>query len=64
VPEIFLVLVSYFEINSESYSTEAIFRKAGATDEVNRLQLHMSQGNYQYLANLKRKPHVVATYFK
>jgi hypothetical protein len=29
IPEIFLVLVSYFEINEHLYKTEALFRKAG-----------------------------------
>jgi len=29
VPEVFLLLVSYFELNPHHYKTEAIFRKAG-----------------------------------
>lgn len=52
VPEIFILLVAYFEINEFLLKTEGIFRLSGALDKIEELQIHISMGNYYYLTEL------------
>jgi len=42
VPEIFILLVNYFEISPELLDTEGIFRKAGDSDKLDELNMHLS----------------------
>ena len=64
VPEIFILLISYFEVYTEHLKTEGLFRKAAQTIKLDELQMHMSMGNYYYLTKLKDDPHVVSNYLK
>jgi hypothetical protein len=49
VPEIFVLLVSYFEAQPELMRTEGLFRKAASMDKLDEMHIHMSMGNYYYL---------------
>jgi hypothetical protein len=64
VPEIFLLLVSYFEVQPDLMKTEGLFRIAASLDKLDELQVHVTMGNYYYLTLLKEEPHVVANYLK
>ena len=64
VPEIFVLLVSYFEVQPHLLKTEGLFRVAASVDKIDELQVHMQMGNYYYLQLLKDEPHVVANFLK
>lgn len=64
VPEIFVLLISYFEVQPELLKTEGLFRVAASLDKIDELQTHISMGNYSYLADLKEEPHVIANFLK
>ena len=64
MPEIFLLLVSYFEVQPDLMKTEGLFRIAASLDKLDELQVHVTMGNYYYLTLLKEEPHVVANYLK
>lgn len=49
VPEVFVLLVKYFEEYPELLETEGIFRISGCSDMVEELQIHLSMGNNYYL---------------
>ena len=49
VPEIFLLLVSFFEVQPQLLKTEGLFRIAASLDKIDELQLHVTMGNYYYL---------------
>ena len=49
VPEIFVLLVSYFEVQPHLVKTEGLFRVAASLDKIDELQVHISMGNYYYL---------------
>lgn len=49
VPEIFFLLINYFESQPELYKTEGLFRVCGAIDAIEELQVHLTLGNYYYL---------------
>jgi hypothetical protein len=46
VPEIFILLVSFFEVHPYLLETEGIFRITSSIDKIDELQLHMVMGNY------------------
>jgi hypothetical protein len=50
VPEIFILLVSYFEAKPELLKTEGIFRKAASVEKIDELHIHLTMGNYYYLS--------------
>ena len=64
VPDIFILLVAYFEINEDLLKLEGLFRKNGAIDRVEELQMHIAMGNYYFLTQLSKEPHVVANFMK
>jgi hypothetical protein len=64
VPEIFVLLVSYFEVYPELLKTDGIFRVAASQDKIEELQIHISTGNYSYITELEKDPHVVANFLK
>ena len=49
VPEIFILLVTYFEVQPHLLKTEGLFRIAASLDKIDELQVHISMGNYFYL---------------
>ena len=49
MPEIFVLLVSFFEVQPHLIKTEGIFRKGASMDKLDEIQLHISVGNYYYL---------------
>jgi hypothetical protein len=50
VPVIFVLLVSYFEVQPHLLKTEGLFRIAASLDKIDEMQVHLSMGNYSYLA--------------
>lgn len=52
VPEIFVLLVAYFESQPHLLETEGVFRKAASIDKLDELHIHMTLGNYYYLTKL------------
>jgi hypothetical protein len=42
VPDIFILLVSYFEITPELYKSEGLFRVNGCSDLITELQNHVT----------------------
>ena len=64
VPEIFILIVSFFEINNNLLETEGIFRITSSIDKIDELQLNMIMGNYYYLTEMIGEPHAVACFFK
>lgn len=64
VPEIFVLLVSYFEVQPHLLKTEGLFRIAASLDKIDELQVHMTMGNYSYLTQLTSEPHVPANFLK
>jgi hypothetical protein len=64
VPEIFVLLVSFFEVQPNLLKTEGLFRVAASVDKIDELQVHISMGNFFYLTLLKQEPHVVANFLK
>ena len=49
VPEIFMLLISFFEVKPELMKTEGLFRIAASLDKLDELQVHLTMGNYYYL---------------
>jgi hypothetical protein len=64
VPECFIVLVSYFDIQPALLKTQGLFILGGALDKIEELQVHMSMGDYFYLTEMGKEPHVVANFLK
>lgn len=64
VPEVFILLISFFQVYPYHLKTEGLFRKAAQATKLDELQMHMSMGNYYYLTKLKDDPHVVSNYLK
>ena len=64
VPEIFILLIKFFDDNPELLKTEGLFRLAGDIEKIEELSIHMSMGNYFFLTKLNNAPHVVACYLK
>ena len=62
-PQIFWLLAGYFRSSKINIQTEGIFRVTGSDIKIRELELHMSQGNYSYLAKV-REPHTVSNYWK
>ena len=63
VPLIFEVLAGFFLNNEEMIKTEGIFRINGSEKKIRELELHLSQGNYNFLTKVE-KPHTVTNYWK
>jgi hypothetical protein len=63
VPQIFHLLVGYFQHNPETLKTVGLFRIAAKDQDVQRLETHLSMGNYHRLTHIKN-PHVVSNYWK
>ena len=64
VPEIFILLVSFFEALPHLFKTEGIFRIACTSDKLDELETHLIMGNYFYLTELEDQPHIVACFLK
>ena len=64
VPDVFILLISFFEMHPELYKTEGLFRINGSSDLITELQCHITQGNYYFLTTLSEEPHVVANFLK
>lgn len=41
VPEIFILLITYFEVNPYLLKTEGLFRVAASLDKIDELQIHL-----------------------
>lgn len=46
IPEIFTLLVTYFDMYPEALKTEGLFRVAASMDKVDELYLHIQMENY------------------
>lgn len=64
VPEIFILLISYFEIYPQLLKTEGLFRIAASLDKIDEMQVHLTMGNYSYLHSLSSEPHVISNFLK
>lgn len=64
VPEIFILLISFFEVQPHLLKTEGLFRIAASLDKVDELQVHVAMGNYSYLSALSGEPHVISNFLK
>lgn len=64
VPEIFILLITFFEVNAELLKTEGLFRVAASLDKIDELQIHLQLGNYYILTQMVNDPHAVANYLK
>ena len=62
-PLIFWLLAGYFRKNEEYIKTEGIFNVNGSKPYIRELELHMSQGNFNYLKKVKNV-HTVTNYWK
>jgi len=49
VPEIFILLVTFFEVQPHLMKTEGIFRKAASLDKLDEIHIHLTMGNFFYL---------------
>ena len=63
VPLLFQLLAGYFRSNQSAMRTTGIFRVTGSDKKVRELELHLSRGNYAFLAQVN-DPHVVVGYWK
>ena len=64
VPEIFVLLVSYFEFEPAQLREPGIFVLGGALDRIEELRIHLCLGDYFYLTEMNKEPHVIANFFK
>eukprot|EP00347_Sterkiella_histriomuscorum_P023598 403334044 len=65
IPDIFLLLVTFFESSPELLKTEGLFRIAASLDKLDTLQIHLQMGNYYILNEMTQDgPHAVANYLK
>lgn len=64
VPEIFVLLVNFFEENPKCLTPINIFRVSGNAQMVEELSVHVSMGNYYFLTGLSDHPHVVTSFLK
>lgn len=64
MPEIFILLVTFFEQNPEIMKTEGLFRISASLDRVDDLQIHIQMGNYYKLRLMNEDPHVVSNFLK
>lgn len=64
IPEIFILIVSFFEVHHSLLKTEGLFRIAASLDKIDRLQMHLQNGNYYIMTQMVEEPHVVANFFK
>eukprot|EP00350_Pseudokeronopsis_sp_OXSARD2_P005054 CAMPEP_0170540726 /NCGR_PEP_ID=MMETSP0211-20121228/674_1 /TAXON_ID=311385 /ORGANISM="Pseudokeronopsis sp., Strain OXSARD2" /LENGTH=252 /DNA_ID=CAMNT_0010843237 /DNA_START=769 /DNA_END=1524 /DNA_ORIENTATION=- len=64
VPEIFILLASYFEVNPELFKTRSLFVASCCQDHLDELQIHLSLGDYYYLTEMIGEPHVAANFLK
>ena len=62
-PLIFWLLAGYFRKNDEHIKSEGIFRVNGSEPAIRDLELHMSQGNFNYLKKVANV-HTVTNYWK
>ena len=62
-PLIFWLLAGYFRKNEENIKSEGIFRVNGSEPAIRELELHMSQGNFNYLKKVTNV-HTVTNYWK
>jgi hypothetical protein len=44
--------------------TEGLFRIAASLDKLDELQVHMVMGNYYYLREVSKEPHIVSNFLK
>ena len=64
VPEVFLLLIGYYEANPELMKTEIIFRKNSSQIKLDDLERHLALGNYYYINSILDDPHVAANLLK
>lgn len=64
VPEIFILLVSYFDIQPTLMRSPGLFLVGGALDKMDELQIHLTMGNYFYLTEMGKEPNVAANFLK
>lgn len=64
VPEIFFLLVNFFDQNPEVYQIEGIFHVSCSDQHLYELEVHMSLKNYSVLKQMTDRPQVVANYLK
>lgn len=64
VPEIFFLLVTYFEKNPQHLLEEGLFRLQADEQLLEEIEINISMRNYAILENLKNEPHAVANFLK
>ena len=64
VPEIFFLLVNFFDQNPAVYEVEGIFHVSCSDQRLYDLEVHLSLKNYSYLNSLLDYPNVVANFMK
>ena len=62
-PLIFWLLAGYFRSQPDRFKELGLFRVTSTGEDVRELEVHMSQGNYSFLNQVK-KSHTVANYWK
>ena len=64
-PLIFRILAGALLGDNNNLREEGIFRVTGSDVKIRELELHMSKGNYGFLAGAQKpKPHTVTNYWK
>jgi hypothetical protein len=64
VPEIFFLLVNFFDQNSQVYEVEGIFHVSCSDQRLYELEVHLSLKNYSILHQMLECPQVVANFLK
>jgi len=64
VPEIFFLIVNFFDQNPSVYSYEGIFHVNCSDERLYELEVHLGMKNYYIMDEMVETPQVVANYLK